>query len=775
MSLAGATTYENLVENPSGLGYYSPNTMLEIETTRGWITVFNPSGAGSLDVKIYDLTNPEDAQIGPDGNIYFILRDGKIYQCTDLGYVSFITDYNTSFNLIGDIGGSFTGESRSLVVDDLNNIYVSVETDLYKLTYVDSTTFAPSIYTSISSQTTESRPNDISSIASHKDGIVYGTLAQKGSGTEIHYYKVILFDGSSTTTLYSEAIPPSSEYEIDNIYTTVNGDIYFSINGGTLYTLDYSDSWAKSTISASSGIEDMIIMSNGVIYTAHASDDTIKTYATTDLSGGYVGDIVGEIEGSYINWDSSYVLGDTGAYTWGWDADDKSFLRSEKVKIYKDGVLLDTITVGDTGTRYYDLNEVGNYLVSLVTTFPFTSDQIYAADSIDVTEVPDSFINVPQTAPQRTNFTVNYMYGSTPSNGLILMKRLDEITGIYETVEFDLLGNDKIAGATYNRNMSLHSTGTYKITLIHNEQVDEMYDVIEITSLYVPPVETVGNSSISSDKSTYAMGETIFAQYAVDYTNYTTYNVNMEVYNIDKDIISYSVPTIDQISYISQTIPITNEYFTGSHSLRLTSYDNTGNKVAVLANKSITIGLVNDGGFGLSLSKYDVMQLEMFVIKAISPTSANVRVWSVERDVQVGGLMTINGSTYLNYAIPRTGNYEITLSSGGFEIVKQYITVHEGFIDDAEIEEVEDDDVTFGTKFESMLSSGAFVALLIIIACVGAFGKIGGVVGVFLGMVVGISISFLMGYLPAWILFIMVLALCVVFVSKLINSFGGGE
>jgi hypothetical protein len=93
---------------------------------------------------------------------------------------------------------------------------------------------------------------------------------------------------------------------------------------------------------------------------------------------------------------------------------------------------------------------------------------------------------------------------------------------------------------------------------------------------------------------------------------------------------------------------------------------------------------------------------------------------------------------------------------------------------DIEIEE-DDDDIAFDTKFESMLSSGAFVALLIIIACVGAFGKIGGVVGVFLGMVVGISISFLMGYLPAWILFIMVLALCVVFVSKLINSFGGGE
>ena len=48
------------------------------------------------------------------------------------------------------------------------------------------------------------------------------------------------------------------------------------------------------------------------------------------------------------------------------------------------------------------------------------------------------------------------------------MKRLDETTGIYETTEFDLLGEDKQGGTSYTRNMSLHSTGTYKITLIQH-------------------------------------------------------------------------------------------------------------------------------------------------------------------------------------------------------------------------------------------------------------------------------------------------------------------
>lgn len=494
---------------------------------------------------------------------------------------------------------------------------------------------------------------------------------------------------------------------------------------------------------------------------ADTVDDTteIKIIGTTT---GYVGVIsiddiivssIPPTAESGINWDlEQYTEGDTASYTWMLENSFwQDLLYKYQIQILKDGLEIDTVGVSQTGTRYQDVDIAGTYEVKLQYSglWP-TNWQSIDGDSVNVIPQVDSYINVPQTAPQRTNFTVIYLYGSTPSNGLILMKRLDETTGNYETVEFDLLDSDKQGGVTYTRNMSLHSTGTYKITLVHDEQVDEIYDVIEITSLYVPPIETVGNSSISSDKSTYAIGETIFAQYAVDYTNYTTYNVNMEIYNIDKDIISYSVQTIDQISYISQTIPITNEFFSGDHHLRLTSYDNTGTKVAVLANKSITIGLVNDGGFGLSLSKYDVMQLEQFVIKAISPTSANIRVWSVERDVQVGTLMTINGSTYLNYAIPRTGNYEITLSSGGLEITKQYITVHEGFVD-GEVDEEIEDEVTQSTvdMVINFLSMPAFWGMIIWVGVVGgasqskavnrsstgyiafAFGNILAIVGLF--------------------------------------------
>jgi hypothetical protein len=127
-----AIIYENLVEDPVGLGYYSPSTMLEIESTRGWIAVFNPSGAGSLDVKIYDLPSPQDAQIGSDGNIYFILADGRVFKNINSNYKSFVDDYNTSFIYLGDVDTSTT--DRTLVIDLDGNIYVGTGNTIYKFT-----------------------------------------------------------------------------------------------------------------------------------------------------------------------------------------------------------------------------------------------------------------------------------------------------------------------------------------------------------------------------------------------------------------------------------------------------------------------------------------------------------------------------------------------------------------------------------------------------------------------------------------------------------------
>lgn len=171
----------------------------------------------------------------------------------------------------------------------------------------------------------------------------------------------------------------------------------------------------------------------------------------------------------------------------------------------------------------------------------------------------------------------------------------------------------------------------------------------------------------------------------------------------------------------------------------------------------------------------------------VNITNPSVQILYMNDDTKYKCSIQEDQSGSFEYTPLKTGQYTACIIDADNTVYAQiYLWVtEEGFEweqdpDTGEWEEtpeVDIDDIgdSFGTKFETMLSNDAFIALLVIIACVGAFGKIGGVVGVFLGMVTGISISFLMGYLPTWILFIMVLALCVVFVSKLVNSFGGGE
>jgi len=79
-------------------------------------------------------------------------------------------------------------------------------------------------------------------------------------------------------------------------------------------------------------------------------------------------------------------------------------------------------------------------------------------------------------------------------------------------------------------------------------------------------------------------------------------------------------------------------------------------------------------------------------------------------------------------------------------------------------------DVTEGV--ENLLNSNIFIALIIMIACIGAFVALGAV-GIILGATVGICFSAVMQVIPTWILFVWVLTLIVIFTSKLINNITG--
>lgn len=556
----------------------------------------------------------------------------------------------------------------------------------------------------------------------------------------------------------------------------------FKLYVGSLSTdrLPTNTSWDNYSLNVSSlsGIQELKLkLTMYTYYDLYGTNyyvDWVRSedYIPTDGTPPAVNDVSWELD--------QYTEGETASYTWHlqnsfW----QDIIYKYRIQIFKDGSEIDTVRVSQTGTRYQEVNTAGNYEVKLqYSGLIFTNWISVDSDSVNVIPRVDSFINVPQTSEQKTNFTVNYLYGTTPPTAAIIVKKLDEQLEAY--VLYDIVYLDGgTANIDYSQNISIWSEGFYKLVLYNANvpEADLKTDVIQITKVIIPPQTIIDMSRIRSQLETYSVSDMVWGDYAVDFTNYTDYVINLELYNYEYDSIVYSETIGDQSGVVLIPLYSTDlTVFTGLNNIRLSSYSNTGVFVDDIVHDNFTINLVNVGGYGLTLSKYEVYTDEIFVIKCIIPQASTIRIINRLTLEEIDNF-EINTSSYTNYKISQIGDYEIRLiSSAGHVEGNQYIKVVEGTaIDDPVDDDEIDDDVTFGTKFESMLSSDAFVALLIIIACVGAFGKIGGVVGVFLGMVVGISISFLMGHLPAWILFIMVLALCVVFVSKLINSFGGGE
>ena len=786
---ASAVVYEDLVVNPLGLGYYSPTIMLTVEShaTAGEISVFDPAGAGVLTAKIYDLPFPEDAQIGPDGLIYFVLRDGRVFQCTDSGYKSFIDDYSTCFVLLDDLDA--LTQDRGLVVDSSGNVYVNSDDEVYIFT-------APSLSSSIFSELSVTITHEYAqTLGLHKDGILVGV---EEIGTTLPYAEeLILVDwGGTPTSIYEGNTATSSRGYFGGVYSTITGDIYFSrgdnLAGSYISKLDYADSYSISNIADTTHDydSDVYIDINGVIYVSDETDDVITTYSTTDLSGGYTGGIVGEIEGSYVNWDSdTYYLGDTASYTFGWDMDDRSILTRDLVVIIKDGVVIDRISAGVSGTRYLDISEMGHYSVSLISygLLTYNNPVVYATDGMDCVEIVDSFVNVPQEAASKSNFTVTYMSGPTPVSLVLNVKELQNDYR-YKIIDTQVLPS-ALAGVTYTTNMSISTVGYYVIELYDNGLGESLAtDSIYTNFVYVPPTDVISSSYIDTTDFNFSFGGVISGFYGVDDQNYSDYYINLEVYNLDQGLMSFSVPVLHQID--SFDIPVSEfdiyndgetlhvvetNFLSGLNSVRVSAYNITGGLVSVLDSVNVTITNVDDSGYGLRLSNNVVNEMDMFAIIAISPTSAVVRIHPVSLMGVDDDLVNISGSTQFMHMIGSADHYRITLEVDGEVMSAQMLQVLPADVVE-DVEEVDSDidvdsnDISsnfkttvytmFGTSPTTLFIVGVFISAF----CGVGFGMAtrhvaGGVIGAILGLGIAVSLSFIS---MVWAVLVVIIAGAVV-------------
>ena len=216
----------------------------------------------------------------------------------------------------------------------------------------------------------------------------------------------------------------------------------------------------------------------------------------------------------------------------------------------------------------------------------------------------------------------------------------------------------------------------------------------------------------------------------------------------------------------------------GLHEIEMTVYNDETNSNDYMKWNCYVQGIDQSGLNGSVVMYWTKSEIEL---NGIGLLYFNVT------DMPENPILEITSTTKSNYETTRTlyptqvgtetvqtdeaGVYTATITCEGVVYAIATLTI----TDPTAIVEDGTEDEAFADKFTVMLNSDAFVALLVIISCVAVFGRTLGPVGAILGASVGTSMSYLMELIPVWIVFVMVLALSVVFASKLIEKFGGGQ
>lgn len=272
--------------------------------TEDSVYAFDPSGMGSQTKRIDNLPNDVTCIAIVDGDAVLGFSDGRIIRFENTpGIVDYSNDTDKRQTL-----ATLPSACNDILVDGNDDVFVSSGSTIYKLS---------SPYYSQSAFLTDSNGYGIQALGNHPAGLLYCT----GSSWD-HYGKIKLYDGSFSSTIYT--MDGSADFDVwtgsvVGVHATTDSDIYFTCayRWGTAGTHNYgyertvylnynvssydysstyyshsygdfgSDESAAYNAAMSGCYKDIAIDSNGVILIVDPASDTISTFSTDGLVGGY--------------------------------------------------------------------------------------------------------------------------------------------------------------------------------------------------------------------------------------------------------------------------------------------------------------------------------------------------------------------------------------------------------------------------------------------------------------------------------------------------------
>lgn len=373
----------------------------------------------------------------------------------------------------------------------------------------------------------------------------------------------------------------------------------------------------------------------------------------------------------------------------------------------------------------------GSYTALLVKSTPLIGDTILAQDSAQVT-TGTSYIFINGSVPYHTQVQTNYSFGVSGIDALnfaIQTYYLNPSTNAYD-FEHSFFGLSQNG----TKNVYFEKIGTY-ILKLKNVPQNIVYAQTSTQTVFAAPqiTITINNSALNITKVSYFYGDTIFGNYTIDSTNWTSGQLYMSIYNYNKALTTailmgsgtgwtdVSIKQQGDLLVTLLNVPASpnfaeTNFVSGSNALRLMVRYANGTD-AIMAYQNFTLTDQTSTGYGLKLSKYQVSTNEKFFAYAIVPEQATLILINTGTNSTTGRLLArinVNQSpATIPVSIPSIGNYAIVLNnpSGETEIMQNVAVIAAPTPTPTPSQSTSQ----IGTSISSLLQSTTFWALILII------------------------------------------------------------
>ncbi len=598
-------------------------------------------------------------------------------------------------------------------------------------------------------------------------------------------------------------------YRSNQASSAIRGDYYannIAASSSIGYNITYSQNLFTAIITKSGTVSNKVSLhgQNSIYQTETSFNSNSFTFSEiyndglyinlSLISGSYknmlinstnsgITDITKPSSGGAIAWQNKeYIVGDNAKYSWAIADTNWNWYTLQTIRVYKDGEILgsytQTIVGSQTGNYTIPITAAGNYTVKLVEGLVFEDE--LDTDSMGARPESKSYIlaqsPIPAKVATSVTYHIGYGFATTPRSNLYLqLKYFNGFEYIYEK-SYNLMANDGSANVTFNK------AGMYLVELYDFSPGKGQIATTTVETMLMPSLISGANittSYLNLSKSVYYFGESLTGDYAIDDTNYTNFSLYAEIYSVDRKVVTDRYDANDDFlgnQYGKILLSMGDGNIEGQNTLTIYGFNSTN--TVQIAQASFNITTTTTEGYGLSLSKYKVAPDEEFTISVITPGTSNLIIEEARYDgnKQIWNI-TISSSTTVKKRLSRTGFYDVVLIqnsdrkvSRGLEVTTENASATATATPTGQ---------QTANEVADLLSSNVFWSFLISVGMMAVIAKKTKGNGIATGItgLIGISAFTLIGWLPSWILFsvivLILLVLAIEFVSKQTSTGGG--